>query len=118
MTWRAIYPRPYGQGTITLDHMLADERIQNSHGRAVHVDPIKPTLKAPGTMHSKLKCDGTLSKFAFNFNLRLYITGPSRPQSTTTRARPRRRRQGHFIFAVYLSQFVPESTGIHPFTML
>jgi hypothetical protein len=39
-------------------------------GRAVPVDPIKPTLKAPGTKRLKLKCHRLLSSFAFNFNLR------------------------------------------------
>ena len=34
------------------------------------VDPIKPTLKAPGTKRLKLKCHRLLSSFAFNFNLR------------------------------------------------
>jgi len=38
----------------------------------VQVDPIKPTLTAPGTKRLKLKCDGPLSIFAFNFNLRRY----------------------------------------------
>jgi len=41
-------------------------------GRAVQVDPIKPTLKAPGTKRLKLKYDEQLSNFAFNFNLRCY----------------------------------------------
>jgi len=41
-------------------------------GRAVQVDPIKPTLKAPGTKRLKVKCDESLSNFAFNFNLRRY----------------------------------------------
>jgi len=40
------------------------------HGRAVQVDPIKPTLKAPRTKRLKLKCDEPLSDFAFNLNLR------------------------------------------------
>jgi hypothetical protein len=35
----------------------------------VQVDPIKPTLKAPGTKLLKLKYVGSLSNFAFNFNL-------------------------------------------------
>jgi hypothetical protein len=39
----------------------------------VQVDPIKPTLKAPGTVRLKLKYDEPLTKFAFNFNLRRYI---------------------------------------------
>jgi hypothetical protein len=38
----------------------------------VQIDPIKPTLKAPGTKRLKLKCDEPLSKFAFNFKSRRY----------------------------------------------
>ena len=41
-------------------------------GRAVQVDPMKPRLKAPGTMLLKLRYDEPHSNFAFNFNLRLY----------------------------------------------
>jgi hypothetical protein len=44
-------------------------------GRAVQVDPIKPVLKPPGLMLLKLRCDGPLSKVAFNFNLRRYSVG-------------------------------------------
>ena len=40
----------------------------------MHVDPIKPTLKAPGAVRFKPKCDKLLSRFAFNFNLRRYTT--------------------------------------------
>ena len=36
----------------------------------MQADPIKPTLKAPGTKRLKLKCDELLSIFGFNFNLR------------------------------------------------
>ena len=39
----------------------------------MQIDPIKPTLKAPGTKLLKLKCDKPLSNFAFEFNLRRYI---------------------------------------------
>jgi hypothetical protein len=39
----------------------------------VQVDPIKPTLKAPGIKLSKLKYDKPLSNFAFRFNLRRYF---------------------------------------------
>jgi len=42
-------------------------------GRAVQVDPIKPTLKAPGYARLKLKCDDMLSNFAFKLNLRRYM---------------------------------------------
>ena len=38
----------------------------------MQIDPIKPTLKAPGTKLLKLKCDKPLSNFAFEFNLRRY----------------------------------------------
>jgi len=38
----------------------------------VQVDPIKPTLKAPGTKHLTLKHDEVLSGFGFNFNLGRY----------------------------------------------
>jgi hypothetical protein len=36
----------------------------------VQIDPVKPTLKPPGTRRLKLKGDGLLSSFAFKFNLR------------------------------------------------
>jgi len=39
----------------------------------VHVDPIKPTLKAHGTRRLKLKYHTQLSSLAFNFDLRCYI---------------------------------------------
>ena len=38
----------------------------------MQVDPIKLTLKAPGTKHLKQKCVQPSSKVAFNFNLRRY----------------------------------------------
>jgi hypothetical protein len=38
------------------------------------VDPIKPTLKAPGTKRLNLLYDKPLSNFAFKFNLRRYNT--------------------------------------------
>jgi hypothetical protein len=39
-------------------------------GEAVQVDPIKPTLKAPGPMRQRLKRAELLSSFSFEFNLR------------------------------------------------
>ena len=39
----------------------------------MQVDPIKPTLKAPRSMHSKPKYVKLPSSFAFNFKLRRYI---------------------------------------------
>ena len=51
------------------------------HGRAVQVDPIKPTLKPTGAKRLKLKCDVLLSASAFDFNLRRYTTGGNRDKS-------------------------------------
>jgi hypothetical protein len=39
----------------------------------VRVDPMNPTLKAPGIKVSKLKYDKPLSRFAFKSNFRRYI---------------------------------------------
>ena len=36
----------------------------------MQADPIKPTLKAPGTKRLRLKHDELLSRFAFKFKLR------------------------------------------------
>jgi hypothetical protein len=41
----------------------------------VQVDPIKPTLKAPGTKRLKLICHDSLSNFGFKFNLRRFDEG-------------------------------------------
>ena len=38
----------------------------------MQVDPIKPTVKAPGTRRLKPELDNLLSSFAFNFNLCRY----------------------------------------------
>ena len=46
--------------------------LRNGPGRAVQVDPIKPTLKALGTKRLKLKYGELLSNVAFKFNLRRY----------------------------------------------
>ena len=48
-------------------------RPRRRRGRAVQVDPLKPTLKAPGIKHLKLNCDNLHPSFAFKFNLRRYI---------------------------------------------
>jgi len=45
----------------------------------VHVDPMKPTLKAHGTKRLKLEYDEWLTNFAFKFNLRLYTEVGVRP---------------------------------------
>ena len=40
----------------------------------MQVEPIQFMLTAPGTERLKLKYDIVLSNFAFNFNLRRYVT--------------------------------------------
>jgi len=52
-------------------HEVRDPRAAR-RGGAVQVDPIKPTLKPPGTERLNLKCDILLLNFAFKFNLRRY----------------------------------------------
>ena len=47
----------------------------DANGWAVQVDPIKPTLKAPGTKLLKLKYGKQLSDFVFKFKLRCYTMG-------------------------------------------
>ena len=47
----------------------------------MHADPIKPTLRAPGTKRLKLSYDGSLSKFAFKFNLRRYTMYADQPHA-------------------------------------
>jgi len=59
-------------GTAALETLLLDQAEVMRPGEAVQVDPIKPTLTAPGTKRLKLKYDKPLSSFAFNFNLRRY----------------------------------------------
>jgi hypothetical protein len=44
-------------------------------GGTVQIDPIKPVLKAPGSMLLKLRYDRPLPKIAFKFNLRRYNWG-------------------------------------------
>jgi hypothetical protein len=81
MTWRAVYLQgrilrralraPGGPGVHGAHHGPGGGS-RRARGRAVQVDPIKPTLKAPGTEHVKLKCDILLSTFGSNINLRRY----------------------------------------------
>jgi len=46
--------------------------LRVAQGRVVQVDPIKPTLKAPGIKLLKLNHGKHLSNFGFKFNLRRY----------------------------------------------
>ena len=61
---------------MELELLHAHRFHSGSHGRAVHVDPIKSTLKPPGNKYFELKYDKPLSKFGFKFNLRRYATDP------------------------------------------
>ena len=45
----------------------------------MQLNPIKPTLKAPGIKLLKLKYDKPLSNFGFKFNLRHCITATDLP---------------------------------------
>ena len=51
---------------------VKDVRQVPPQGRAVQIDPIKPTLKPPETKRLKLNCDARLTKTGFKFNLRRY----------------------------------------------
>jgi len=59
-----------GAGAV---HAVPPRAPAGAQGEAVQVDPLKPTLKAPGAKRSKLKYAEPLSNFAINFNLRHYI---------------------------------------------
>ena len=50
------------------------ERRRRRHGRAVQIDPIKPTLTAPKFKLLKPEHEKVLSNYAFKFKLRRYIT--------------------------------------------
>ena len=62
-------------------------------GKAVQVDPIRPTLKAPNTKRLKLKVDELLSNVAFNFNSRRYTEEPPVVVELTTHRRMRMTRR-------------------------
>ena len=51
---RSLFP---GAGFLEAAHAACVAWTSGGHGRAVHVDPIKLTLKAPGTKRLKLKYD-------------------------------------------------------------
>jgi hypothetical protein len=59
-----------------------------SLGRAVQVDPMETTLKAPGSKRLTLKDYELVSIVAFNFNLRRYTSAsPLEPRLTSLLAR-------------------------------
>jgi len=59
-------------------------------GRAVQVDPIKPTLKPPGTERFELNYEEQLSNFGFKYNLRRYILACPPPLSWASASRRRK----------------------------
>jgi hypothetical protein len=67
--------RRYDMGVAVLNGAISTFLAVIVLGKAVEVDPIRPTLKAPGTKRLKQKNDGLLSSFAFKFNLRRYSWG-------------------------------------------
>jgi len=78
--------RHYNEGVATLLDNAAAVEITAMFvcpGKAVRVEPIKPSLKAVGTKRLKLKYYKLLSNFAFNFNLRRYT------QAGTSSSSPR-----------------------------
>ena len=63
--------RPWSAGPPFTTSTLQQEASKQL-GRPVQVDPIQPTLKAPGIKLLNLKFDKPLSNFAFKFKLRRY----------------------------------------------
>ena len=62
--------KPLGGGAH--QQPLCGARSGQRSGRAVHVDPVKPKLKAPCTNLLKLEQEKLLLKLPFNYNLRHY----------------------------------------------
>ena len=60
--------------TASVEITSVTDDLKNTIGRAVQVDPFKPTLKAPVTKRLKLQYDKLVSSVAFNFNLRRYTS--------------------------------------------
>ena len=73
-----------GQGVLgVVRQPAARAPPARAQGEAVQVDPIKPTLKAPGTKRLKLKRVDPLSSFGFKFNLHRYIKAENIGQLTS-----------------------------------
>ena len=77
----------------------------------MHVDPMNPMLKPPGSKRLKLNCDTLLSSFAFKFNLRRYAEA-RRAQSLLTEAMAELERVRNF--AVGPGRHCPPRHGHHP----
>ena len=67
-------------------------------GKAVQVDPIKRTLKAPGINRLKLQYDEPPSNFALCFNLSRYTSASPTMTTTTTMIPPVALRQARLRF--------------------
>ena len=70
--------KPLLHGVRGGDRLPAGRHRQDGgivRGRAVQVDAMKPTLKAPGTKRLKLYYDEPPSNSAFKFNLHRYSVG-------------------------------------------
>ena len=70
-------------------------------GRVVQVDPIKPTLKAPGVKLFKLKYGRLVSNFGFKFKLRRYtpVVGLSLSPTMDMLATVHEGRRGVYLWA-------------------
>jgi len=66
----SVSPRLRGEVERQLCQLSGTFSRGQSSAAVGQVHPIKPVLKAPGTILVKLRCDGPLSNVAFNFNLR------------------------------------------------
>jgi len=69
-------------------YMCSRAAVRGHHGRAVQVDPKLTRVDRAWFRRLKLKCDETLSNFAFKFNLRRYIVHA--PLDADTEAGPGR----------------------------
>jgi len=76
---------PRAQGAHVRQGQVRWHAAAGGQGRVVQVDPIKPTLKAPGNEHSKLKHDELLSFLLSNSS----CGGTPRPRGCRRRRRSR-----------------------------
>jgi hypothetical protein len=70
-----LHGRGSRRGSVDSDSNCSDDGSGGSSGEAMLVDPIKPTLQAPGTKRLNLEHDKLLSNFDSIFNLRHYTAG-------------------------------------------
>jgi hypothetical protein len=87
------------------------------HGRAVQVDPIKPTSTPPVIKLLKLKRGKPLSIFAFNFDLRRYTMAHYQPDQDRSRVlvwQVRGRDFHSFTFQLNLSRVWQQNYPTHP----